>query len=147
MIHPAPTSKIDPRLARGTLADIVQPTATKEGYIVLAIPNTSYLLHLRVSEDFSAPVGTRLIGRIEVDARRIDRPNGGGRYVEPVEGRPRRVQGWVIATDPERNIVWVSAGVPVGLRPTAPGQHARDFSEGEFVSCDVKDGAAFMLAE
>lgn len=143
MIHPAPTSKIDPRLARGTLADIIQPTATQSGYMVLTVPNTNYRLHLRVPEDFTAEVGKRIIGRIEVNARRIDRPNGGGRYVEPVEGRPRRVQGWVTATDPEANLIWVSAGVPVGLRPTAPGQHARDFNEGEFVSCDVMDGATF----
>lgn len=143
MIHPAPTSKIDPCLARGVLTDLIQPTAAKGGYIALTIANTSYQLHLRVPESFTAPMGKRIIGRIEVSARRIDRPNGGGRYVEPVEGRPRRVQGAVIESDSANNIIWVSAGVPIGLRPTAPNQHARDFSPGDYVSCDVMDGATF----
>ena len=56
MIHPAPTSKIDPRLARGTLARVVPAIATRPGYLVATYPNTNYELHLHASGTVSTPV-------------------------------------------------------------------------------------------
>ena len=70
----------------------------------------------------------------------------GGRYFEPVYGRPRRVQGSVIGIDASTNSVIVDATVPIHLSPTDARQKAADFQPGQFVTCDVLDGATFTQA-
>jgi hypothetical protein len=143
MITPSPTTKIPPYLARGVLAANHAATATKPAFLVLEVPNTSYQLHLLPAAAVTTPVGKRLTGIIRADARRVDTVKSGGRYVEPVAGRPRRVQGAVIAKDSSANTITVAAGVPIVLRLTDPRQRADQFAEGDFVSCDVLDGATF----
>jgi len=143
MITPAPTTVIDPSLARGTLTSVVPATATKPGYITVGFPNTSYDLHLLPTVPVKTPVGKKIMGTIHARARRIDEVKTGGRYVEPVFGRPRRVQGSVVAVDPTKNTVVVSAGVPFHCSPTDARQKAGDFVVGQFVSFDVLDGASF----
>lgn len=141
MIHPAPTTKIDPRHARGVFAGHTPATATKPALVTITFPNTNYQLHLRPVGDVHAEEGKRIIGTIHAQARRIDLVGTGGRYVEPVYGRPRRVQGLIVAI--EANAVVVNAGVPIHCTPTAPGQKSSDFALGDFVSFDVLDGASF----
>lgn len=141
MITPSPTSKIDPALARGVLESIAPETAARPGYIVLAIPNTSYQLHLRPTADVSARLGKRLIGTIRVQARRIDVVGTGGEYMEPVMGRPRRVQGTVVGLTASHLIV--DAGTKIHLQPLDPRQSPSSFQVGQLVSCDVLDGATF----
>ena len=144
MISPSPTSKIDPSIARGTLGSVVAATATKPAYITFNVPNTSYELRLLptppLSEIKTQP-GKRLLGTIRAQARRIDVVQTGGQYIEPVMGRPRRVQGTVIAISGDA--VVVDAGVPVHCRPTDTRQQAVQFSIGQFVSFDVLDGSTF----
>lgn len=144
MITPSPTSKIDPALARGTLVEVVPPRATKKGYIVFAVPNTSYQLHLLPTREIATEPGKRLVGTIKAEARRIDVVQSGGRFVEPVFGRPRRVQGSVVRI--EGNAVVVDAGVPIHCTPTDARQQAGGFKEGDFVGFDVLDGASFTPA-
>jgi hypothetical protein len=141
MLTPAPTSRIDPRLARGVLEETLEPSATRPERLVLSFPNTSYRVHLIPQGKVQTPVGKRIIGTIHAKARRIDEVRTGGRYVEPVYGRPRRVQGRVIGT--EAGAVVVDAGVPIHCTPTDPRQKAADFQPGQFVSFDVLDGATF----
>lgn len=146
MIHPAPTTRIDPTLARGTLLEVVKPTATMSGYIRFTVPNSSYDLHLIPTAAISTQAGKRLIGTIHARARRIDIVQTGGRYVEPVYGRPRRVQGAIVKVDAPANVIVVDAGVPIHVTPTDARQKAADFEEGQFVSFDVFDGATFTPA-
>ncbi len=142
MITPSPTTKIDPTLARGVLEEIVAPTATKPGYIVLGVPNTNYKMHLRCAEELDAArVGKRFIGKITAEARRIDVVQTGGRFVEPVFGRPRRVQGSVVTTDSASNTITVNAGVPITVSISDRRQKAEQFEVGQVVSFDVLDGA------
>ena len=141
MITPSPTTKIEPSLARGTLTEIVAPTATNTGFIKVSFPNTSYELHLAPVSPPRTEPGKKIHGVIRAKARRIDTVQTGGRYVEPVFGRPRRVQGTVLAVTGSE--VLVNAGVPIHLTPTHPQQNAADFEPGEFISCDVMDGATF----
>jgi hypothetical protein len=143
MIHPAPTTKIDPKLARGTFLGAVAATATKPAYVTLTFPNTRYEMHLLPESPVATEPGKRILGTIHAQARRIDRVDTGGRYVEPVFGRPRRVQGRVVAIEGDE--VVVHAGVPIHCRPTDSRQKAADFAEGDFVSFDVMDGATFRL--
>jgi len=148
MIDPAPTTKIDSTLARGRLEEVHEATATKPACAVLSFPNTSYRMQLVPSggvDALSDRVGTTVIGRITAKARRVDKVGAGGRYIEPVAGRPRRVQGSVVAADPAKNTITVSAGAPITCTLTDQRQKASDFEAGDFVSFDVERGAAFTL--
>ena len=144
MITPAPTSRIDPRLARGVLAQVTPATATTPEFLKLTFPNTSYELHVLPAGPIATPPGKRIIGTIRARARRIDTVETGGRYIEPVYGRPRRIQGTVIAI--AGDAIVVDAGVPIHVTPTHPNQKASDFREGQFVSFDALDGATFTPA-
>lgn len=141
MITPSPTTKIDPKLARGVLVARTDATATKPAMVTLAIPNTSYELHLVAVGTPIAKPTKRSIGRISARARRIDVVTTGGQYIEPVMGRPRRVQGTVIAM--EGSAIVVDAGVPIHCTPNDPRQKSGDFLPGDLVSFDVLDGATF----
>jgi hypothetical protein len=144
MLYPAPTSRIDPTLARGILEAIVDATATIPGHIVVSYPNTSYQIHLIPARPVTSEVGKRIIGTIRAKARRIDTVNTGGRYVEPVYGRPRRIQGSVIAITGDA--VVVDATMPIHITPTDPRQKPGDFQVGDFVSFDALEGATFTQA-
>ena len=150
MLDPAPTTKIDPTLARGRLEEIIDETATTPAYVVLSFPNTNYRTHLIPAggvEGLRDRLGKTVIGRISAKARRVDKVGAGGRYIEPVIGRPRRVQGSVVATDTGKNTITVSAGAPITSSLTDPRQKASDFTPGDFVSFDVERGASFTLGE
>lgn len=143
MITPSPTTKIAPYLARGVLGSLNAATATKPAYMVLEVPNTSYQIHLLPLGEIKAAPGKRIVGIINAQARRVDLVKSGGRYVEPVAGRPRRVQGAVIARDASSNTITINAGVPIVLKLTDDRQRADQFNEADFVSCDILDGATF----
>lgn len=143
MLHPAPTSKIAPTLARGELSEVVAPTATRPGHIVISFPNTSYQMHLVPVGAISTPVGKRIIGTIRAVARRVDVVETGGKYVEPVYGRPRRVQGRVIGGDDHSRTLIVDAGMPIHCTMTDTRQIPSMIPKGAMVSFDVLDGATF----
>lgn len=138
-----PTTEIDPRIARGVFLQHVPETATRPAYVRLGFPNTSYKIDLIPEGEVVGTPGKRIEGTVHVPAARIDVIGGGGRYVEPVFGAPRRVQGRVVAVNAETNEVIVAAGVPFHLMPTDPRQKAADFAEGQMVTCGVKSGAVF----
>ena len=126
-------------LATGTLAE------RGDGVIVLAIPGTDYRLRLTIHEPFESGIGARVRGRIRVTARRMDVIPAGGRYIEPNEGPPRRVQGRIQAIDEVNDELLVHAGAPILVRPDTR-QRASDFAVGRMVAFDVLPGAAFEPA-
>ena len=133
---PTADATSSPSLARGVLAQ------TGDDRIVLSVPGTDYQLHLKVLQAPRAAVGKRLIGTIRATARRVDVVHTGGRYIEPVYGRPRRVQGQIVATDLGASTITVHAGVPI-VCALGAGQRAEAFKVGDFVSFDVMAGATF----
>lgn len=110
----------------------------------LLFPGTSYELHLiLVSTAHDVPPeGKRIEGVIAAEARRLDLVGAGGRFVEPVYGRPRRVQGMVIGVHDGRLVV--NCGMPIHLALTDPRQAPENYESGAMVACDVLDGATFM---
>jgi len=130
------TTPNDKALARGTLVE------QRAGVVVLGIPDTDYELRLAVSADLATPEGKKTTGVIRAQAKRIDHIRSGGKFVEPVAGRPRRVQGRVIGLDEEAGVVIVDAGVPIWCR-TGDRQRPSDFQIGEMVATDVLSGATF----
>lgn len=145
-------------VARGVLEELVAASATKPAYVVFAVPNSSYKLHLRPVPDAAviAPhPGKRLVGTITVQARRVDLVRTGGRLVEPVHGRPRRVHGTVIAHDAASRSITVNAGgaaavdslpLPIVLKLTDARNAPEQFPIGSLVACDVLDGGTFQPA-
>lgn len=138
MIAPHPTSKIDPTVARGTLLEVVA-AGVRPGYVKFGVPNTNYELHLVPVGPVTAQPGKRMLGIIKAQARRVDITQTGGQFVEPVFGRPRRVQGTIIAI--KDGAIVVDAGVPIHCTPTDARQKAEQFEVGQFVGFDVLDGA------
>ncbi len=150
-------TQLDVSVARGVLVEVVAATATRPGYLVFALPNSHYQLHLRPvpgMEAITVEPGKRLRGVITVTARRVDVVRTGGRFVEPLAGRPRRVQGTVVAVDAAANAITVNAGgasavdglaLPVVVRLGDARQKAEQFAPDTLVACDVLEGGTFEM--
>ncbi len=127
-------------LVRGTLLESLPDR------IVLAVPGTDYRLHLVVARPIDAAVGSHICGRIEVSARRIDVTRVGGQFIDPVYGRPRIIQGRVVATGQEHPTMIVRAVVPLHVK-VRPPQRPGDFEVGTMVNFSVDPGAVFVPVE
>lgn len=152
MLDPAPTTKIAPELTRAKLTEVIEATATTPAFLVLSPDNADYKLHLepaggKLPQGLADRVGQRLIGTVRAEAKRIDVVRSGGKFIDPVFGRPRRVQGRIIASNPASNTVTISAGagVPIVCKVTGPGQKAGDFELLSFVACQILRGATFEI--
>ena len=113
-----------------------------DGQGVFSIPGTQYRLHLATEADLSDRVGQRIRGRITGHALRMHQASAGGNFIEPLDGRPRIVQGTVLAVDPSSNAVIVDLVVPFRLsiaEEQAPGM----FASGEMVNFYVEPGCRF----
>ncbi len=113
--------------------------------LVLAVPGTDYRIQLVPAGQVDAGVNERVSGTIRANARRVDVISAGGRYIEPVFGRPRRVQGRIIGGDPRSNTLVVLACVPVTVK-LMDHQRAGKFAVGQMVSFDVEPSASFEQA-
>lgn len=130
----APTSPTTPPAITGEV------DAVGDGWVQVKLPGTDYRLRLVPKDGFSPKVGDKVSGLIRAQALRMDVVPAGGRYIEPVQGRPRRVQGRVTGGSVSANEVYVKAGPGVVVTPMPP-QRAADFAIGQMVSFDVRDGA------
>ena len=109
--------------------------------IVLAIVSTNYRLHLSVDDGFAGELNKHVIAVLHAVARRVDVVHTGGRYIEPVIGRPRRVQGRVLAVDEAANTITVRSACPF-VAHLSVGQTADAFEPGQLVSFDVERGTS-----
>lgn len=141
MITPSPTTKLEVGLARGVYGGVAPESPGRAACITFVVPNTSYQLSLVPIGEIGAKVGARLLGVIRARARRVDVVQTGGRYVEPVFGRPRRVQGRIVKI--EESAIVVDAGVPIHCALQDERQTPDQFEVGQLVSFDVLDGATF----
>ncbi|MEX2216508.1 MAG: hypothetical protein WD768_20515 [Phycisphaeraceae bacterium] len=120
----------------------------KDGLVILALPGTDYRIHLAVasaSEGLKhAELNRPITGRIFAQAKRVDVVTTGGRFIEPVYGRPRRIQGRIISTDETANTITLFCGCPFTCQLMAI-QKASEFSVGQLVSFDVEKGARFEV--
>lgn len=131
------TTATKPHHARGILAE------QRDSEIVLGVPNTDYRILLKTYQPISTPIGKRIVGIIRAQARRIDVVGTGGSYVEPVYGRPRRIQGEILEVDGSAQTITVHAGAAPIVCKIPPGQRSESFKIGDFVSFDVLEGASF----
>lgn len=134
----APSSPTTPPTVTG------QIDAVGDGWVQLKVPGSDYRLRLVPKGGRRYAEGDKVSGIIRAQALRMDVISAGGRYIEPVQGRPRRVQGRVVGGSVDHNEVYVKAGPNVVVTPMAP-QRAGDFSIGQMVTFDVRDGATFEM--
>lgn len=132
------TTQTNPDLTTGVATDITDDAFT------LTIPGTEYRIHLK--NDSPLTDGRRITGVITAQAKRIDKIRGGGAFLEPIEGRPRRVQGRVRAIDKSKQTVTVYTGAAPIVCKTNDMQSADDFEIGEMVTLSVEPEASFTLA-
>lgn len=148
MLHPAPTTQIDPTLARGTVLDVLDADDRHPPRVIMGFPNSDYRIELVIKGDVEpvrALKGEMVLARLFAEAKRIDTPHAGGRRFEPCYGRPVKILGTVVGADPSANVLVVNAGQPIALKVTAPGQRVEDLLDADFIVCDVKPGAWFVL--
>ncbi len=138
--NPSPAAAADP------IDDLcrVRMGALRGDRVELALPGTDYRLHLQLDGDPAAlpEEGKRLRGVIAGDALRMHRAVAGGRFIEPVTGHPRIVQGTVMAIDPASNRMLADAVVPMWLT-LEPGQSVREFATGDLVNFYCRSGMRF----
>lgn len=145
MITPSPTTKLEVGVARGVYGGRVLTPSSRGECIRFLVPNTSYELYLVAGTEVHGQEGKRVIGTIRAKARRVDHVKTGGRYVEPVVGRPRRVQGKIVKI--ETTALVVDAGVPIHCELMDDRQVPEQFEIGQLVSFDVLDGAKIEPGE
>lgn len=126
--------------ARGILAESAADLVT------IAFPGTDYRLRLSVYQPPRTPAGKKIHGSIRTQARRVDVVHTGGKYIEPLQGTPRRVQGEIISTDAGDNSLIINAGIPLVCKLTDPRQTATQFKQGDLVAFEVLPGASFTPA-
>ncbi len=114
-----------------------------EGQIVLGLPETDYRMKLVLEIALPVGVGHKITGTIHATARRVDVIPAGGRYVEPVFGRPRRVQGRIVGGHGPSRTIYVKAGPTLICTLSDERQSPEQFSIGQLVSFDVEAGAVF----
>lgn len=134
---PPSTDPSAPPTVRGKILE------RRDGLIVLGLAGTDYRLHLVLEIEMDAEVGDTVTGTIHATARRVDAISGGGRYVEPVYGRPRRVQGRIVGGHGPSRALYVNAATTMICTLTDARQQVGDFSMGQMVSFDVEPGAVF----
>jgi hypothetical protein len=117
-------------------------TENKGDLITLTIPGSDYRIHLVTRSPIAAPLNHRITGHIHARAKRVDAVPSGGRFIEPVYGRPRRLQGSIFSTDPEHHTITVRCGAAFICELTM-NQSAAEFHHGQLVSFDIESGAWF----
>lgn len=142
-------------LVRVTIAS-VEPSGDG-GRVIVLIPGTEYRLWLRPEAPgaFSGPgslpsalrdrIGRRVEGRISAAALRMHLASAGGRFIEPLDGMPRIVQGAILDVDTLTRRVLVDVGVPMWVT-LHPDQAITAFAPGELWNCYLESGSTFVAS-
>jgi hypothetical protein len=114
------------------------------GVVTLRAPGSNYRNSFVVSAESAAPApGARVRGTIYAPAWKVDRVDLGGNYVEPLVGRPRRMQGTILAVNPRANELVVQVGYEATVR--LPDRYlAADYRVGERIGWDNVEVPTFV---
>lgn len=137
--------------------DVVRATLSSlgDGTIRIALPGSDYALEFALVGDPAGDsggdlvrlrerVGRRVLGRIDARALRLHAASGGGRFVEPLSGAPRIVQGSVRAADRAGRRLLVDVAAPMWVT-LLEEQSTDDFAVGDLVNCYLESGATFTV--
>jgi len=113
------------------------------GRAVIALPGSDYQLHLLIPHPVEPGPHGEVSGRIAARALKVDRVGTGGLFIEPLYGRPRRVQGRVVSRDAAANTLTVAAPCVVVAQLDVT-QRATDFPLGDLVACNIQNGSSWL---
>ena len=115
------------------------------GIATLSLPGSNYRNSFSVHGDAAALVqGARVRGAIHAPAWKVDRVEMGGNYVEPLLGRPRRMQGTILSVNAAANELTVQVGYEATVKLPA-GARADSFKPGERIGWDNIEIPTFEL--
>ena len=138
-VRPAPS---EPPLPTIDETAVFMLDSISDGFGIFTIPGTQYRLHLAVDDDLEEFVGGRIKGRVRGRSLRMHHSPAGGNFIEPLEGRPRIVQGTVLAVDPNAHEVLVDLVVQIRLC-VPEDQSTASFSTEDMVNFYMEPGASF----
>lgn len=113
--------------------------------LVLKVPGTNYKLQLKAAgsaSSITAKPGKRIKGIIHAKAMRMHNVKAGGKFIEPVWGEPRIVNGVVLAIDESKNRLLVDVSLPMWVE-VYEGQQAQQFAVGQMVNFYVQSAMEF----
>lgn len=122
--------------------------------VVLGVHGTDYLLELTPTiprERFPKPRSRRnrrIRGVVHGRALKLHHAKAGGRFVEPVHGQPRIVQGTVYEVDGPNDRLLMDVVVPmwITVESEVTGQVASDFAQGDLLNFYLESGTSFTPA-
>ena len=118
--------------------------ATQNDLVTLKTPDANYCNTFKFVGQ-PPVVGTRVVGEVYACARKAEMVSLGGNYVEPLFGRPRRMQGMVLEQNVQRNELRVRTGYDVTVK-LPENQPATEFPIGSHVGWDNGDWPEFRAA-
>ncbi len=118
--------------------------ATQDGLVTLKMLNANYCNTFKFIGE-PPQIGSRVVGEVYAYARKAEMVSLGGNYVEPLFGRPRRMQGMVLEQNVIRNELRVQTGYEVTVK-LPENQPATEFPIGSHVGWDNADWAEFRAA-
>lgn len=109
--------------------------SVENGIVTLRVPGNNYRNSFAVADEAGLAAGSRVRGKVMAPAWKVDRVETGGNYVEPLYGRPRRMQGTILSIDTAANTLTVQVGYEATcLLPER--YRAADFVVGQRVGWD-----------
>jgi len=111
--------------------------------VTLRTPNANYR-NTFTTKTTSLKPGDRITAKILATAWKVDRVELGGNYVEPLFGRPRRMQGTILSVDATRNELTVQVGYEVTVKLPSKYQ-AADYHVGDRIGWDNQITPEFTL--
>jgi hypothetical protein len=119
--------------------------SVQDHLITLRVPDRNYANTFTLAAHTPALTpGARVRGTIHAPAWKIDRVELGGNYVEPLQGRPRRMQGTILAVNPAANELTVQVGYEAVVKLPARYK-AADYQVGQRVGWDNIEIPTFEL--
>lgn len=136
------------------MASFILESEPTDDLVVLGVHGTDYLIELTptvTSDEFPAPRSSRnrrIRGTVAGRALKMHHAEAGGRFIEPVHGRPRIVQGTVYEVDAPNGRLLMDVVVPmwITLDTAATGQSASEFSPGDLLNFYLEPGTTFTPA-
>ena len=136
----------------GEIASFILEEDPTEDSVVLGVHHTDYLIRLTPSvapADFPVPASRRnrrIRGTVEGRALKMHRADAGGRFIEPVHGQPRIVQGTVSRVDAANDRILMDIVVPmwITVETAVTGQDASEFQPGELLNFYLESGTRFI---
>jgi hypothetical protein len=120
--------------------------SVEDGIVTLRVPGSNYrnsfAIHGEAGKELLA--GARVRGTIHAPAWKVDRVELGGNYVEPLFGRPRRMQGMILAVNAAGNELTVQVGYEATVK-LGDKYRATDYHVGERVGWDNTEIPTFEL--